>query len=83
MRTLVKCIHLCFVNGRRYRPGEIFELPEGLVPGSSMEVLKGEEAKNVPVETKPTRTKKSPAKEPETFSEITKRDAALDLGDLS
>ena len=35
MTTLVSSTNLVFLNGRRYRPGEAFELPDGirLAPG--------------------------------------------------
>ena len=75
--TLVKALSMVFVNGRRYRPGETFYIPKGMKPGMAMQVL---DTKN---EVKPPRAKpksKRNTDEPETFSELAKRDAEMLAG---
>lgn len=72
MGTVVKTTAMCFVGGTRYRPGDIFELPEGMKVASWMNVQGSAEKPKVAAKKKAT---KSENKEPETFSELTKRDA--------
>lgn len=71
MVTLVKTSQVCFVNGCRYYPGDVFELPEGKKPGRYMTVVKGEAPKAKP---------KTRSEAPVTLSEITAKDAKA-MGD--
>jgi hypothetical protein len=72
MGTWVKTNAMCFIDGRRYRSGDVFELPEGLTPARYMTVIKG----SVPV--KPKAAVKPKGSAPETLSEITAQ-LAVDL----
>jgi hypothetical protein len=82
MGTIVKTEADCFVNGRRYRPGDVFELPEGMVVASWMVKQTGSAATAKP------KAKKKVAKkvtEPETFSELAKIESEAlgpDVSDL-
>lgn len=68
MATKVKALEMGFYFGRRIRPGETFILKPGQKPGKWMEVIgEVEEPK-----AKEPKAKKEPAKEPGTFSEISK-----------
>lgn len=58
----------CFYHGRRWRPGEAFELPEGDKLSKGMTVVADK------VEEKP-KYRRRQMDGPETFSEITKQDA--------
>jgi hypothetical protein len=58
----------CFFHGRRYRPGEQFELPDGVKPAASMQVV-DDKAPAKPKAAKPK------ADAPQTFSQIAKQDA--------
>jgi hypothetical protein len=70
MGVKVKSTKTCFFNGQRYRPGEVFELPDGVKPGEFMEVVKDAPAKDV----KAKAVKPKP-EGPQTFSEITAQDS--------
>jgi hypothetical protein len=39
MGIRVRCRGTAFVDGRRYPAGEVFELPEGYLPGENMEIV--------------------------------------------
>jgi len=79
MATQIKSTNTVFVNGRRYRPGEVFELPDGVKLAAGMQVLTPSEQKVSKAQTeKPKR--KSKSDETDTFSAIAKRDGALGLG---
>lgn len=39
MGTKVTSTLLCFYHGRRYRPGTVFELPDGVKPSKDMTVV--------------------------------------------
>jgi hypothetical protein len=67
MAIKVKALEMIFHGGRRYRPGAVLTLEPGYKPGKGMEVV-GE----VEEQVKPKPKAKAVAKEPETFSEITK-----------
>jgi hypothetical protein len=58
------CDTLCFVGGRRIRPGEVFELPERVAPAAGMR----------PAETAPKATGQK-NKSPRTFADIAKADS--------
>ena len=45
MTTLVTSTNLVFLNGRRYRPGEAFELPMGMTLAPGMKRLTTSEKK--------------------------------------
>lgn len=68
MGTKVTSTVMCFFHGRRYRPGVVFELPEGVKPSKDMTV----------VEDQPKAVKKGADKgtAPTTLSDITKTDSA-------
>jgi hypothetical protein len=59
----VKSTLTCFYHGRRYRPGEVFELPEGAKPSADMTVVDGDKP-----EVKPAKAKA----EPKALSEVAK-----------
>lgn len=65
MATMVKTDAMCFFGGRRYRPGDVFELPEGASMASYLTVVGKAEAKAVKPKAKVA------SKEPSTFSELT------------
>jgi hypothetical protein len=72
MGTKVKSTVMCFYNGRRHRPGTVFELPDGVKPSHDMTVVEDE-----PKEKKAGKsTGKDKSGGPATFSEITKVDGA-------
>lgn len=82
MGTIVKTEADCFVNGRRYRPGDVFELPEGMVVASWM-VKQTKSAATAKPKAKKKVAKK--VTEPETFSELAKIEAEAlgpDVSDL-
>lgn len=67
MGVKVKSTLMCFFHGRRYRPGEVFELPDGVKPSADMQVVEEKsEAKAKPPKGK--------ADAPQTFSDIAKQD---------
>lgn len=73
MGVKVKSTLTCFFHGRRFRPGEVFELPDGVKPSADMQVIEEKaEAKAKP--------QKGEAKGPQTFSEIAKQDAKAPKG---
>ncbi|MBU1732279.1 MAG: hypothetical protein KJ778_08135 [Gammaproteobacteria bacterium] len=39
MGVKVQSSLMCFYHGRRFRPGEVFELPDGVVPSKDMVVV--------------------------------------------
>jgi hypothetical protein len=49
----VKSTLTCFYHGRRYRPGEVFELPEGAKPSPDMTVVDGDKPEVKPAKAKP------------------------------
>ena len=69
MATKVMAKEMGFYSGRRIRPGETFILKPGQKPGKWMKVLGEVEA---PAKVKEPKAKEQPAKEPATFSELTK-----------
>ncbi len=71
MGARVKTSHLCFINGRRYRPGDVFELPDGVKPAAYMEQVGASE----PAKVKPKG--KAKVDGPNTFSEIAAQDAKM------
>jgi len=77
MSTQVKSTNLVFVNGQRYRPGEVFEVPESFPLAPGMTRLTTSTQK---VARKSTPKRKRQSDGPDTFSDITKEDAALGLG---
>ena len=82
MGIVVKTEAECFVNSRRYRPGDVFELPEGMVVASWMVEQTGSAATPKP---KAKKKKAKKVAEPETFSELTKIEAEAlgpDVSDL-
>lgn len=73
MGTKVTSNLTCFYHGRRFRPGEVFELPEGVKPSADMRVVEEKvEAKDA--KAKPQKGK-AKGDGPQTFSEIAKQDA--------
>lgn len=66
MGARATCTDLAFIGGRRYRPGEVFELPDGMPLSANM----------TPV-TEELRRPRGRVKgaEPATLSEITKADS--------
>lgn len=67
MGTKVTSTRTCFYHGRRFRPGVVFELPDGVKPSADMTVVEVKDTK-----TKPTKGK---ADGPQTLADITKQDA--------
>lgn len=65
----VKSERTCFYHGRRWRPGEVFVLPEGFKPSKDMVIVDGK--KVVEEEEKP-KTRRRRGNEPETLSEASK-----------
>jgi len=70
MSTRVKTNAMCFISGRRYRPGDVFELPDGLTPAGYMTVVDGR------LPSKPKVAVKVKGSAPETLSAITAQLAA-------
>lgn len=68
MGTKVISTLTCFFNGRRYRPGKEFELPDGVKPSADMRVV-GEKGVGK------GKAEKAEPKGPQTFSEIAKQDS--------
>ncbi len=68
MGTKVTSSLMCFFHGRRFRPGEVFELPEGVKPSADMRVVGEKDAAKV-------KPQKGKADGPQTFSEIAKQDS--------
>jgi hypothetical protein len=70
----VASIKPSFFDGRYYRPGEVFELPEGSIPSKAMKVVDdSSQAKSEKAEApaaKKSRRRAVPV-EPETLSEAT------------
>jgi hypothetical protein len=78
---------LYFDGNRRYKPGEVFDLPEGQKPGRGMVKVEEDKPKDVFVEPeqpeqveqgkggKGGKGGKARNNEPETFSEVAKADA--------
>lgn len=64
---------LYFDGTRRYKPGEVFDLPVGQKPGRGM--VKVEEDKQKAEAAKEGKKGRARANEPETFSEVAKADA--------
>ena len=77
MGTKVTSNLTCFYHGRRFRPGEVFELPEGVKPSADMRVVE-EKAEAKDAKAKPQKGEakggKAKAEGPQTFSEIAKQD---------
>jgi hypothetical protein len=74
MGIVVKTTLDCFVGGSLHRNGDVFELPDGMAAASWMEV------QDVAAKPKAAPKKKAAVKaekEPETFSELTKREAEM------
>lgn len=69
MVTKVTSTLTCFFGGRRYRPGEVFELPDGIKPSADMTVVSEKE----PAKAKGQKPK---ASGPQTLADITKADSA-------
>lgn len=58
----------CFYHGRRWRPGEVFELPKGLKPSHDMEIV--DEKKGAkPGATEPRKSRRREA-QPETLADL-------------
>lgn len=70
MGTKVTSTVMCFYHGRRYRPGTVFELPDGVKPSKDMTVVKDDEPKTA---------KGGKGKGPSTLSEITKTETGEKL----
>lgn len=68
MAIKVRALDRVFHGGTLYRAGAVFNLLPGYKPGKAMEVI-AEVSEEKP---KAAKAKKEPAKEPETFSELTK-----------
>lgn len=64
----VKSERTCFYHGRRWRPGEVFELPEGFKPSKDMVIVDGKKV----VEEAPKVSRRRRGNEPETLSEASK-----------
>lgn len=65
----VKSERTCFYHGRRWRPGEVFVLPEGFEPSKDMEIV---DDKKVVKETEKPKARRRRGSEPETLSEASK-----------
>lgn len=78
MGIKVTSTQMCFFHGRRYRPGTVFELPDGVKPSRDMTVV------DEKAEAKTPKAKAEPkAKgEPQTFSEIAKQGVKGPADDL-
>ncbi|MBU0593359.1 MAG: hypothetical protein KKH74_06425 [Gammaproteobacteria bacterium] len=81
MGVKVQSSLMCFYHGRRFRPGEVFELPDGVVPSKDMVVV-SEDTKTPAGKPRKEETKtpagkprKDETKTPETFSELAKQDS--------
>lgn len=72
MATKVMAKEMGFYFGRRIRPGETFILKPGQKPGKWMEVISEVEEPKAKEPKAKKESAKEPAKEPGTFSEISK-----------
>lgn len=68
MGVKVKSRLMCFFYGRRFRPGTVFELPDGVKPSADMTVVEDTKSQE-------PKGKKAANKGPETFSEIAAADS--------
>jgi hypothetical protein len=74
MGTKVTSTVTCFYHGRRFRPGEVFELPEGVKPSADMQVVEEKAELKVKPQKGEVKGGKVKAEGPQTFSEIAKHD---------
>ena len=79
MTTLVTSTNLVFLNGRRYRPGEAFEVPMGMTLAPGMKRLTTSEDKVIR-EVKPASPKRHKPSDKTNAPKAKKRKRASDQG---